>query len=86
MEVREKGKEVNPVEEKAMNLIQSFTDYKPKKGDDTIRYLYKAREIANCYDQLTQCENIDEEANTLIFMEYLLQMCPFYKDFHQVHS
>lgn len=65
----------------ASHIICKFVSYQPSEGSDTIRYLYKARELANCYDQLIQLDSADQEriAN---YMRGILRSSPFYQEMH----
>ena len=62
-----------------MQEVQEFTSFQPKEGEDTIRYLYKARELANYYDYLDEDQDKDYIARRVV---NILKRSSFYKYFH----
>lgn len=79
MEVEDVKKEV----ERVIEEIQEFTAYSPKGEARSIDYLYTARKVANCYDEIIASNKTEETIRKVKLLRHHLKSNPQYLDFHE---
>lgn len=68
--------------EKVLEEIQEFTDYCPEGHVAMVEYLYTARKVANCYDEIVCSSTTEEAMRRINLLRHYLKCNPNYLDFH----
>lgn len=68
--------------ERVLEEIREFTDYQPEGHAIMVDYLYTARKVANCYDEIICATTTEDAMRRISLLRHHLRSNPQYLDFH----